>query len=128
MTLNGAEGASPPLPYIEVADAEAKALLQLYPRNIVVVGEVAASVMQLQLAIVAAPAEPAPVVVPDAVAQSTPDRATEISDAIDLLEGDKIVKTGPRAGKPTVEAIAEILGGPVTAEEIDAAVAAKEVE
>lgn len=127
MTLNGAEGASPPLPYIEVADAEAKALLQLYPRNIVVVGEVSeeAAVVPVEPVAVAAPAEPEPPVV-QAVAQT--DRATEISDAIDLLEGDKIVKTGPRAGKPTVEAIAEILGGPVTAEEIDAAVAAKEVE
>lgn len=52
-------------------------------------------------------------------------RAQAITDAIELLEDEHRVKTGPRAGLPKVSAIEEITGlSNVTADEIDAIVAA----
>lgn len=55
------------------------------------------------------------------------ERATTISDALDLVEEAGLVKTGERAGKPKVSAIEDITGlKDVTADEIDAAIAAKD--
>lgn len=54
------------------------------------------------------------------------ERGQHIADALDLLEPEHMVSTGARVGKPKVTAVAEIVGFTVTAEEVDAAVAAKE--
>lgn len=55
------------------------------------------------------------------------ERANTIAEALDLVEEAGLVKTGDRKGHPTVKAIEDITGlTDVTADEIDAAVAAKD--
>lgn len=64
------------------------------------------------------PADPAP---------ADAERAQHIADALDLVEDEHLETEGDRAGKPKLSAIAEITGFDVTAEEVDAALALKEV-
>lgn len=64
---------------------------------------------------------------PDQGGQEGETRAELIAEALDLVEADGLVKNGDRAGKPKVSAIEAITGlTDVTADEIDAAVAARE--
>lgn len=54
-------------------------------------------------------------------------RADLITEALDLMEAGDLVKTGERAGKPKVDAMAAATGlADITADEIDAAIAAKD--
>jgi hypothetical protein len=66
---------------------------------------------------------------PDAGGEEGATRRQAIADAIDLLDDDGFVKTGERAGRPKVKAVADVLDDPnVTAEEIDAVFAERESE
>lgn len=57
------------------------------------------------------------------------ERKQTIADALELLEPEHLVKTGPRAGRPKVKAVEEISGiNDLTPEEIDAVAAAKDAE
>jgi hypothetical protein len=108
LTLIGTEGSCPPLPYIEVTASEGKVLIA---RGYAVEYAGAAE----------AEPEPAPKKAAKVEKASAPtkvddDRTQLIADALDLIEGE-----------PTVEAVADITGlADVTADEIAAAVAAKE--
>jgi hypothetical protein len=64
------------------------------------------------------PADPAP---------ADAERAQHIADALDLIDDEHLEAEGDRAGKPKLAAIAEITGFDVTAEEVEAALALKEV-
>ena len=138
-TLHGAEGRHPPqLPYIELDDAEALALIA---RGVAVsVDELAAApepsvapepaiVPVVEVPPVQEPeAEIEPEVVQEVGEKTEPatSRLDEIVEAIELLGEDDFVKTGPRAGKPKVAPLAGVLGFEITAEEVDAAFALKD--
>jgi hypothetical protein len=95
-----------------------------------------------QAAIVSAPALPSADLLPGLVSEpvddvgdvppaelpTSPDsaggaseRVVEIMHAIDLVPDDEYVKTGPRAGKPKLAPLEDVLGYSVTADEVDAA-------
>lgn len=116
-TLAGEEGATPPLPYIEVDDAEGQRLIDLGHAE-------EAQPMEAEPAPEAPPPPPPPPPPPASEPEPTKvdeDRATLIRDALDLVEADGKGEDG----KPTAKAIEEITGlADVTAEEIDAALAA----
>lgn len=144
-TVQGLNGASPPLPFIEVEDAEAQTLIDrgyaiayvgddapeiavdpvIEPVIEPVVDPVVDPVIE---PIVEPVAEPAPVNEPlfgeTEVAAGDAEEALklEIISALDLLDEDDFVKTGERAGKPKVSAINAILGYDVTAGDVDAAI------
>ena len=138
VVLHGAEGATPPLPYIELDDAEALALiakgvavavdeLAAAPEPSVAPEPVIVPAVEVQLA-------PEPVVQPEPEVVQEPAneppaasaRLLEIVEAIEILDDDDFVKTGARAGKPKVAPLAGVLGYEVTAEEVDAAFALKD--
>jgi hypothetical protein len=122
LTLIGTEGSCPPLPYIEVSDSEGKALIGLGYATKYVAADApepeapapAKAAKGKKAAKDSAPPPPPPPA--DEPNKVDEDRAQLIADALDLVEGE-----------PTVEAVADITGlTDVTAEEIDAAKAAKE--
>jgi hypothetical protein len=123
LTLIGTEGSCPPLPYIEVSDSEGKALIGLGYATKYVAADApeaeppapAKAAKGKKAAKDAAPPPPTPE--PEKVdADAVNERMATIVEALDLVEGE-----------PTVEAVADITGlADVTAEEIDAAKAAKE--
>lgn len=136
--LQGVEGLCPPLPFITVDRTEGEGLIA---RNLAKLYGGPEAEPVVEPAAPPASPEPEPVVEPEPEpepeaepetggaddAGAEPDtRAQEIADAVDLLEDDGLVKTGPRAGKPKVKAVEEILGYETTAEEIDAVIAARE--
>lgn len=147
MTLHGAEGASPPLPFITVDDTEGESLLALYPKNIRRVDAAIAPAAEVVPPVAPeAPADPEPEaetpVVGDVESETVDEPVVEnteadddeaararvqaIRDAVELLGDDDLVKNGERTGKPKVKAVADILGdeaGELTADEIDAAIA-----
>jgi hypothetical protein len=122
--LCGPEGDCPPAPYLEIEDEEAANLIA---RGLAVEYQEEA----LSAVVEQAPEQPAPgsntAILMAAVASAdAAHRAQDIEDAVDLLEAGHFETKGPRAGKPKVQAVAEAAGIPdVTAEEIDAAIAAK---
>ena len=138
VVLHGAEGNSPPLPYIELEDAEALALIA--KGVAVAVGELAAAPAPsaapepvIVPAVEVAPVqEPEPKSEPEVVQEPANEppaasaRLLEIVEAIEILDDDDFVKTGARAGKPKVASLAGVLGYEVTAEEVDAAFALKD--
>lgn len=140
--LIGPEGRTPPLPFITVDANEGRALIRLGNAK-EYVGEGEGEAPAAPPALPAPPAwlpkvtPPAPE--PEKVSESTDEgtgageeeggegRAETIAEALDLVEADGLVKTGDRKGKPKVSAIEAITGlTDVTAEEIDAAIAAKD--
>lgn len=135
LTLTGTEGSTPPLPFIEVEDGEAEALLKSFPEGsiIVVSDEDGAEPAEPVEPAPVAPAEPPVAQVPsDSENSPSEDDAgdtntfAEILDAVELLDADDFVKTGDRKGKPKVDAVAAILERDVTAEEIDSALASSD--
>jgi hypothetical protein len=112
--LIGTEGSSPPLPHIEVSNEEGAALVAL---------GLAKEVDGQKVKAKGKPAPektpektPEPEKKPEGEGEPQHDRADTIAEALDLVEGE-----------PTVEAVADITGlADVTAEEIAAAVAAKD--
>lgn len=152
--LIGPEGRTPPLPFITVDEGEGNALIAqklaaLYtgeepeaeaPAEDEVTEEVAEEVTEE----VTENAEEVVEEVTDEVTENDTDtggegddenggddpaveRANTIMEALDLVEEAGLVKSGDRKGKPTVKAIEEITGlEDVTADEIDAAIAAKD--
>lgn len=143
-TLVTAEGETPPLPYIEV-DAEAGR--DLIARGVAedvdglaVDEEIVESVSPPKDTFDGQPPAPAgeppaqgpeAQIEPEAAEEAgektvpTPSRIEEIAEAIELLDEEDFVKTGPRAGKPKAAPLAGVLGFEVTAEEVDAAFALK---
>ena len=136
--LHGAEGATPPLPYIELDDEEALALIargvaEAVDELVAAPEPSTASEPVIVPVVEVAPVqEPEPQTEPEVVqepADETPaatPRLEEIAEAIDILDDDDFVKTGVRAGKPKVASLAGVLGYEVTAEEVDAAFALKD--
>lgn len=126
-TLHGPEGRSPPLPFIEVDDAEGERLIA---RGLAVAVEAPepapeepAKQSKTPKAAETAPKVPEPPQAPENAAAAV-ERAETILHALDLVEESQRDDSGPRQGMPTIAAIAEITGlADVTAEEIDAAVA-----
>lgn len=143
-TLHGAEGASPPLPYIEVGDEEAAHLIRIGVATSAEDEPVVQEPAQEPPATTEPEtvAEPEPVATePEAVVQPEPAvtdpepevvvdpaaaRLADIAEAIELLDTEDFVKTGPRAGKPKVKPLEDVLGVDLTAEEVDAAFALRE--
>lgn len=149
--LVGGEGECPPLPFITVDDAEGRALIE---RGLVLeFGEDAQSSEEkaaewvkseaeareaAQAELVASVKAPEPVDPPadDASDETISAEETarlaagahpeDLIEAFELLEEGDYVKTGPRAGRPKVDAIKAIIDRDVTAEEVDAAFAAKD--
>lgn len=116
----GTEGSSPPLPYVEVSDTEGRVLIGLgHAVEVTDVDDAPEPAPKKKAESKAPPASKEPETPPPPAAEPNKvdeDRATLIADALDLVEGD-----------PTVEAVADITGlADVTAEEIAAAVAAKD--
>lgn len=154
--LIGPEGRTPPLPFITVDEAEGLALIaQKLATHYTGTDEL--DVDPEAEAKAAAEAEPAPDTVtppaepePEPEAEPEPDpetapapnapeggeggtegasRAETIREALDLMEAGDLVKNGDRAGKPKVSAMEAATGiNDLTAEEIDAAVAARDAE
>lgn len=136
--LHGAEGATPPLPYIELDDAEAQTLIALgYAEAVDELAaapepSVAPEPVIVPVVEVAPVQEPEPEIEPEVVQEpaekspAAPSRLDDIIEAIELLDEDDFVKTGVRAGKPKVAPLAGVLGFEVTAEEVDAAFALKD--
>lgn len=144
ITLSGPEGSSPPLPYVTVDDEEGAALIAAHPgwvSEFVEGGEPvgaglaepepeadAAALVEPE-AVTAAPTDSAEA--PSVEGAGTPStetveqpeaaHASDLTDAFELLGADDFVKTGPRAGKPKVDAVKDIVERDVTADEIDAA-------
>jgi hypothetical protein len=54
-------------------------------------------------------------------AEAAAEHNTDLADALELIDDDGLVKTGPRTGKPKVDVIKALVGTDVTAEQIDAA-------
>jgi hypothetical protein len=138
VVIHGAEGATPPLPYIELDDSEALALIA---RGVAVAVDELAAAPELSVApepVIVPAAEVAPVQEPEPQTepevvqepaekpQAATPRLEEIAEAIELLDDDDFVKTGARAGKPKVAPLASVLGYEVTADEVDAAFALKD--
>lgn len=127
-TLIGPEGRTPPLPFITVDAGEAESLIAqklATPYTGEEAEEDAADPAADTPTNPDPAADPEPEPEPDAPADE--DRAAAIAEALDLMEADDLVKTGERAGKPKVSAIEAATGlADVTAEEIDAVIAANE--
>lgn len=151
----GLEGRTPPLPHITVSASEGRALIAQNLAVEVDADDAGAEVPGPEQQPEPTP-EPAPEPTPEPQPEPTPepepepqpepqpepeaapeptpestaiaeDRATLIGDALDLVEGDGLVKSGERTGKPKVAAIEDITGlSDVTTQEIDAAIAAKD--
>lgn len=144
--LIGAEGRTPPLPFIEVTEEEGLSLIGLgVAEEAHGAADVAAPAAEPESAGEAsdaglaepAPAEPgassvdslAEVVTPPADATSADeapsgnaasDRDEAILEAFELLTDEDLVKTGERAGRPRVSAIEEATGfTDVSVEELD---------
>lgn len=121
--LSGPEGDCPPLPFLEIDDAEAGSLIA---RGLAVAFDPADIVAEPEPEPIIEPVvEPVidPVIAP---ADDAATRAQSIRDAIELLDADGFEAKGDRKGKPTVEAVQTVLGDEhpgITAEEIDAAIA-----
>lgn len=158
-SLVGAEGHSPPLPFIEVEDAHANRLIALGWAKEYVEGEAEVREPDITLEAPALPepepeadepaapveakaepseseASPSSVGVADgeasaaagesqAEAEADPaaERLREIADHIHLLTDDDLVKSGARAGKPKLDVLSGALGYPVSADDVDAALA-----
>jgi hypothetical protein len=135
LTLIGTDGSCPPLPYIEVSPSEGKVLIA---RGYAVEYAGPAEAEPEPAAAPAprgrggkkadeTPPPPPPPPPSDEEAKAAEERAHNIAGALDLVEEVHLETEGERVGKPTVAAIADITGiADVTAEEIDAALAAKE--
>lgn len=152
--LIGPEGRTPPLPFITVDAKEARALIGMN-LAVLVEGdlpepEVTDADMDLEPEVTEPETAPEPA--PEPEVQPEPETAPEpeanpepnapeggeggtegetreeaLIAALDLMEADDLVKTGDRAGKPKVGAMEAATGlTDLTADEIDAAVAAKE--
>ncbi len=61
------------------------------------------------------------------MATTPTDRTQDIIAAIELIGEDDYVKTGDRAGRPKVAAVEAVFGSDLTADEVDAAFAVREV-
>lgn len=132
--ITGAEGRSPPLPYIEVDDNEAKALIGLGVAERVEPDEaVAAETPEPE--VVETP-EPEPVEVDEVVqepdeespaatdpTEADPDEArkADLNEAFELLGDEDFVKTGARAGRPKIASLEAATGfSDLTVDEVDA--------
>lgn len=127
----GAGGKSPPLPFVELADDEARSLIAAGVAKAYVEGE------EVEEAVPFVPPQPeaplildAPVVVQEPAVQppaATTERQDTLLEHFELLASDDFVSTGPRAGKPKVSVVKDSTGfDDLTAEEVDAAFALKE--
>jgi outer membrane biosynthesis protein TonB len=139
--LIGEAGHCPPLPYLEVSDDEAQALIGLklaaeYEGQDEPAAPPPPPPAKTKKAETPPPPPPPPPP-PDTPPPPPPpangteeghqadDRAETILHALDLVETDGLETEGDRQGKPTVAAIEAITGlADVTVEEIDAALAA----
>lgn len=139
-TLTGAEGSSPPLPFIEVDDAEGAALVAIGVATIYgndgqtavepptpVVSDPGPDAVDIEPDVTAAelgvnaepePDEPSVGAEQPAAGESSDEpaaaelteRQAAIAEVFDILEAGDLVKTGARAGKPKVSAIEAATG------------------
>lgn len=68
----------------------------------------------------------APLAPPPASDGASPPRLQEIVQAIDLLDADDFVKSGTRKGLPKLDPLSDVLGYTPSADEIEAAMKARE--